>query len=122
MAGNARIDPGERVRREFSTNALLVANKDNFYVGKIPESLNSAGNWVFWGKIPTHGVEGDFHPAGQECLAKLFGADRENLAFVVVAAGRTGSVTGLCGAALRAFAERWSLPAVGCLASAQAHF
>ena len=99
---------------------FLVADKDQLDVGKITKSLNGPRDGILRGEVPSHGVEGDFHP-GICVPAGLFGADRENLPFVVVTAGRAGGMAGKSRSALGAFAQFRGLPAVRGFASAQAH-
>jgi hypothetical protein len=47
---------------EFRPDFLLVANEDDLHIGKITERLNSSRHGILRGMIPSHCVEGNFHP------------------------------------------------------------
>ena len=105
---------------EFGADFFLVANENQLDIGKITQGLNGARDRILRGKVPSHGVEGDFHP-GIKVPAELFGADRKNLPFIVVTASWASDMAWNGHSALRAFAEFRGLPAVGRFAGAQAH-
>lgn len=106
---------------EFGTDFFFIADKDDLHIGEITERLNSSRNGILRGMIPTHRVEGNFHP-GKIRPSELLCADGENLAFVVISAGWAGYMSRDGCAALGALGELRGLPAVCRLACAKAHF
>ena len=106
---------------ELSSDFCLIANKDDLHIWEITQRLNGTLHGILRGMVPSHGVEGNFHPRKIR-PSELFCADGENLAFIVISARWAGYVAWNGCAALRALGQLRGLPAVCCLACAKAHF
>ena len=120
VVGDAGLQALDVMDTQFLANPLLVSDKNNRDIGKVAQGLNSANNGILRGKIPPHCIKSNFH-SGKKNPAKLFSANRKNLALVIVPTSWAGDVPRLSRAALWAFAQLRCFPAVGGLACAQAH-
>jgi hypothetical protein len=60
--GEAGLDAFEVVLAEFGADFFLIPDEDEFDVGKITQGLNGSRDGIVRGEVPSHGVEGDFHP------------------------------------------------------------
>ena len=106
---------------EFGSDFFLITDKNDLHIWEITQCLHGSRYGILRGLIPTHRVEGNFHPRKIR-PSELLCADGKNLAFVVVSAGWAGHMAGNGCPALRTFSELRCLPAVCCPACAKAHF
>ena len=105
---------------EFGADLSFIPDQEeSFQMRKLAESKDGTRHAGLWRVVAAHCIERNLH---RRRAAGLSRPDGKNLAPFVVAAGRTGGVRRQFCPALGAGAEFAGMPAVGCLAGAQAHF